>query len=263
MWSIKSFRRNRILKRASIDDGLWRKVLRRFAFLRGLTGEELESLRRWVILFLHEKKIYAAGGLHLDETMRLSIGVQACILILNLDLDFFRGWVEVILYPDEFIPKIEYTDDAGVVHTIREPASGESWERGPVVLSWADVVWTGDGDGYNVVIHEFAHKLDMLTGETDGCPPLHRGMSRKAWITAFSQAYEDFCGRVDGREDTLIDPYAVESPGEFFAVMSESFFELPRVVKEEYPDVYRRLGEFYRQDPAGRTRKGLHRRRRR
>jgi Mlc titration factor MtfA (ptsG expression regulator) len=252
MWSFRSFRRRRILRKASMDEELWRRVVRRFAFLRGLSREEIDRLRSWVILFLHEKKISAAGGLDLDERMRLSIALQACILILNLDLDYYRGWVDVVVYPDEFIPTIEYTDEAGVVHTVREPTSGESWESGPVILSWADVDWSWEEDGYNVVIHEFAHKLDMLGGEADGCPPLHRGMDAGTWARVFTRAYEDFCDRVDHGEDTLIDPYAADSPTEFFAVMSETFFLLPDAVKNEYPAVYDQLSAFYRQDPAAR-----------
>ena len=253
MWSFKSYRRNRILEKEHIDDALWEEVVRRFAFLGALDDGERERLRRWAVLFLHEKKLFAAGGLKLDDRMRLSIAAQACLLILDLDLDYYRGWTEVIVYPDEFIPEIEYTDEAGVVHAIREPASGESWQGGPVVLSWADVAWPGDGGGYNVVIHEFAHKLDMLTGDADGCPPLHRGMSTKAWRDDFTTAYHDFCERVDGGEDTLIDPYACESHSEFFAVMSEAFFELPAAVRDEYPAVYDHLSALYSQDPAARA----------
>ena len=253
IWSLKNFRRNRILKKASLDEPLWQKITRHFSFTRAMAPEELERLRRWVILFLHDKKLQAAGGLKLNDRMRLSIAAQACVLILNLDLDYYRGWLEVIVYPDEFIPKYEYTDEAGVVHEMREPSSGESWPRGPVILSWADVVWTGDAEGYNVVIHEFAHKLDMLEGVSDGCPPLHRGMSRRIWAETFTEAYEDFCDRVDSGEDTIIDPYAAENHAEFFAVMSESFFELPVTVREEYPAVYDQLRQFYRQDPVARS----------
>ena len=259
IWFLKKRRRERIIRSASLDAEVWRKVIGRFGFLKMLDAEEQERLRRWVILFLHDKKLLAAGGLRLNDRMRLSIAAQACILILNLDPDFFRGWVEVIVYRDEFIPGGEYTDEAGVVHTKREPASGESWLGGPVILSWADVVWRED-DCYNVVIHEFAHKLDMLVGDADGCPPLHGGMSRRDWIRDFSEAYEDFCDRVDGGEDTLIDPYAADHPSEFFAVMTEAFFELPLTVRDEYPAVYGHLRDFYRQDPAVRLRKDSRRR---
>jgi Mlc titration factor MtfA (ptsG expression regulator) len=121
-----------------------------------------------------------------------------------------------------------------------------------VILSWADVENAGDADGVNVVIHEFAHKLDMLNGDANGFPPLHSGMSREAWGRAFTEAFKDLCRRVEAGEDTDIDPYAAEAPGEFFAVVSEAFFEMPDIVRETYPAVYAQLAEFYRQDPASR-----------
>jgi MtfA peptidase len=184
--------------------------------------------------------------------MRLWVAVQACILILNLGLEYYRGWSGIILYPQQFVPRHQQVDEIGIVHEGDEPYAGEAWLGGPVVLSWADIQGTEYPDGVNVVIHEFAHKLDMLNGDANGFPPLHPGMSRAAWSQAFSAAYEDFCARVDADEDTDIDPYASESPGEFFAVLSEAFFEIPDVVQEEYPQVYGQLSSFYRQDPAQR-----------
>jgi Mlc titration factor MtfA (ptsG expression regulator) len=194
--------------------------------------------------------VRGAAGLQLDMAMQLMIATQACILILNLDIDYYRGWVEVIVYPDEFVPTIEYADETGVVHVDREPRAGEAWLHGPVILSWADVAPAADG--VNVVIHEFAHKLDMLNGDANGFPPLHTGMSRQAWSAAFAAAYDDFCRRVDANEEPVIDPYAAESPAEFFAVMSEAFFETPHAVWAEYPGIYAQLKLFYRQDPAAR-----------
>jgi Mlc titration factor MtfA (ptsG expression regulator) len=248
--ALKRWRRARIIARASLDPALWQQTLERLPFLRGLSDAERERLRQSVILFLHHKSIHGAGGLKLDAGMQLLIAAQACILILNLDVDYYRGWVEVIVYPDEFVPKIEFTDEAGVVHTEREPHVGEAWLQGPVILSWADVA--PRVDGVNVVIHEFAHKLDMLNGDANGFPPLHRGMAREAWSQVFGSAYADFCRRVDADENVAIDPYAAESPGEFFAVMSEAFFEIPRAVSGLYPQVYDQLRLFYRQDPAAR-----------
>ena len=130
--------------------------------------------------------------------------------------------------------------------------TGESWLEGPVILSWEDAGSGGDGSGYNVVIHEFAHKLDMLNGDANGYPPLHAGMNRGRWAQAFGAAYEDFRERVERREASAIDPYAAENPAEFFAVLSEAFFETPRAVLGEYAEVYRQLVAFYRQDPAAR-----------
>jgi Mlc titration factor MtfA (ptsG expression regulator) len=129
---------------------------------------------------------------------------------------------------------------------------GESWQRGPVILSASDATRSGECDGVNVVIHELVHKLDMLNGEPNGFPPLHPGMSVADWSRAFGEAYQDFCDRVDNGEDTAIDPYGAESPGEFFAVLSEAFFEIPHTVRGVYPDIYRQLAAFYRQDPARR-----------
>ena len=250
--ALRDWRRNRILKRSRLDDRLWRDAISRIPFLRVLSTAELARLRELTVLFLHEKRFSTADGLQLSEAMRLFVAAQACVLVLELGLDYYRGWGEIILYPEQFVPRHQHVDESGVVHQGDEPYAGEAWLHGPVILSWADVEGSGWPDGVNVVIHEFAHKLDMLNGGANGYPPLHRGMSREAWSQAFVSAYRDFCARVDGGEDTVIDPYASESPGEFFAVLSEAFFETPAVVREEYPTVYEQLRQFYRQDPIAR-----------
>jgi MtfA peptidase len=252
--TFRNWRRERILKRSSLDDALWHSVLERYPFTRALSAEEGARLRDWVVLFLHEKSVVGARGLAVRDEMRLCIAAQACMLILNLDLDYYRGWVEVIVYPGEFVAEYEHMDEHGIVHQVAEPMAGESWLAGPVILSWEDVQeMRGGRTGYNVVLHEFAHKLDMLNGEANGFPPLHSGMDRAGWSAAFNAAYENFCGRVDRNEPTGIDPYAAEHPAEFFAVLSETFFESPGAVRAEYGEVYRQLAAFYRQDPAARV----------
>ncbi len=248
----KSWRRARILQQATLDPALWRATLDRYPFTRVLADDEIERLRELTILFLHQKGIHGAAGMAMRDDVRVAIAAQACILILNLGLEFYRGWVEVIVYPDEFVAEYDYVDEAGVAHRVAEPMTGESWERGPVILSWADAQEAGRGKAYNVVIHEFAHKLDMLNGEPNGCPPLHADMSRAHWSGAFGKAYEDFCRKVDSRVELELDEYAAESPAEFFAVMSEVFFESPFAARECYPEVYAQLAQFYRQDPAAR-----------
>ena len=247
----RQWRRGRILRRSSLDVALWRSVVERYPFTRALSVEEQVRLRDWVVLFLHEKSIVGAGGQAVSDAMRVGIAAQACMLILNLDLNCYRDWVEVIVYPDEFVAEYEYVDEHGIEHHVQEPMSGESWLTGPVILSWADVELRGEA-GYNVVIHEFAHKLDMLNGDANGFPPLHPGMDRAEWSRVFGAAYGDFQGRVEREDATEIDPYAAESPAEFFAVLSEAFFETPGTVRAEYADVYRQLSAFYRQDPAAR-----------
>lgn len=246
------WRRRRILQRHALDDALWQDAISESRLLQGLTPQELERLRQWVTLFLHAKHLSAAGGLVLSERMRLSIALQACLPILHLDLDYYDGWEEIIVYPDEFVPEFEYMDEDGVVHHVQEPMSGEAWLGGPVILSWQDADGAHDVPGYNVVIHEFAHKLDMLNGDANGFPPLHADMNRQAWSTVFSAAFADFQRRVDAGEETAIDPYAAENPGEFFAVISEAFFETPLALLQQYPEAYAQLRLFYRQDPAQR-----------
>src|SRR4051794_35336279 len=230
----------------------WRATVQRFPFIECLSQEELARLHELTVLFLHEKSIQGASRMVVDDAMRIAIAAQACMPILNLGLDYYRGWVEVIVYPDEFVAEYEYVDEAGVAHQVAEPMTGESWERGPVLLSWADAEEAGRGTGYNVVIHEFAHKLDMLNGEPNGFPPLHADMSRVRWAEAFTAAYARFCEQVDSGRELELDDYAAENPAEFFAVVSEAFFESPYSVRDHFPDVYAQLAQFYRQDPASR-----------
>ena len=244
----KNWRRRRILARHPLDTTLWQGVLVELRLLQGLTPQERQRLRDWVTLFLQRKQINAAGGLELTDGMRLTIAAQACLLILNLDPDMFDGWEEIIVYPEEFVPEFDELDEIGVMHHRRDIRSGEAWLGGPVVLAWADIARAVPG--YNVVLHEFAHKLDMLNGDANGYPPLHANMNRQAWSAIFSSAFTDFQRRVAHGEATAIDPYAAEAPGEFFAVLSETFFELPQVLQQEYPEAYAQLALYYRQDPA-------------
>lgn len=250
MGFLRRFRRRRVLARRALQPALWRDAVGNLQVLAGLTAAELARLEDWVVLFLAEKQLSAAGGLTLTDSMRLQIAAQACLPILNLDLDDYGDWVEIIVYPDEFAPVHEYMDDAGVVHTSRHPLAGEAWPGGPVILAWADVATSGHGLGTNVVIHEFAHKLDMRNGPADGYPPLHADMSRDRWTSTFRAAYEDFCRRVEAGMPQLFDPYGAEHPAEFFAVMSEAFFEVPGRLQAVYGDVYEQLRALYRQDPV-------------
>jgi Mlc titration factor MtfA (ptsG expression regulator) len=264
MFGFRQWRRQRILRRGGVDDAVWQRAVNRFSFAMRLTEQERKQLRNLVVLFLHEKQISAAGGLVLDQEMKVGIAIQACILVLNLGIDYYDGWVEIIVYPDEFVPRREIRNEHGLVETDETSYAGQAWLQGPVILSWADVENAGDTDGVNVVIHEFAHKLDMRQGDANGFPPLHAGMSKAAWKQAFSEAYGDFCERVDAADELsdqdacealemlAIDPYAAESPGEFFAVVSEAFFETPELLEPEYPAVYEQLRAFYRQDPGAR-----------
>jgi Mlc titration factor MtfA (ptsG expression regulator) len=233
-----------------IPDDLWAVIVTSVPFLEVLSREEQRQLRDLAETFLGTKEFSTAGGLQLTDEICVSIAAQGCLPILNLGLNAYRDWIGIIVYPDEFVVRRNVEDENGVVHEYDDVLAGEAWAGGPLIVSWHDVKMAGDG--YNVVIHEFAHKLDMLNGDADGMPKLHSGISESEWQQVFSAAYEDFCRRVDSGEDTIIDPYASEEPGEFFAVLSESFFELPDVVAEEYPALYDLLKRYYRQDPLAR-----------
>jgi MtfA peptidase len=222
--------------------------------LRGLNEAQAARLMDLALRFLHEKRIEAAQGVQLTNRMQLTIALQACLPILELGLDWYNGWYAVIVYPDAFIPERLVTGEDGIVWTEREAKRGEAWEQGPVILSWADVEAGLELDGNNVVLHEMAHKLDMRDGAANGCPPLQGRMSAYAWKTALTNAYGDLCRRVDADEDTPVDPYGSESPAEFFAVVSEAFFEIPAQLHREYPEVYEQFARFYRQTPLERLR---------
>lgn len=253
---IRNWRRRRWLERARIPEAEWRATVAGLLLLEGLTSTEIERLRDLATLFLREKALEPAGGLELTPEMGPFIAAQACLPILNLGLDYYQDWSAVILYPEGFLTHHEYTDAIGLVHSIHRPLIGEAWERGPVILSWADILASRNEPSLNVVIHEMAHKLDMLTGEANGLPPLHRDMTLSTWSRVFTAAYKDLCRKVDRGRPTALDPYAADSPGEFFAVISEAFFETPEIVTEHYPEVYQQLRAFYRQDPLLRQTSG-------
>lgn len=218
----------------------------------GLAADESARLQELARRLIADKTFTGVAGHAVDAAMATRIAAFAALPVLNLGYAWYKGWNEIIVYPAEFVPEREITDAYGVVHRVRQPLSGEAWEGGPLVLSWDDVLYSGGGQGYNVVIHEFAHKLDMKNGAVDGLPPLPAELPVAAWATAFEAAYDDFCRRVDVGEETVIDPYASDSPAEFFAVLTEYFFEMPDVLYDDYPAVYEQLRRFYKQDPLKR-----------
>jgi MtfA peptidase len=254
--------------RSAIAPDLWRRATAPWLFMRGLGAPDRERLRGLAEGFLARKQFAGTHDLEITDLMQVHVAAQACILVLELGLEWYEGWSDIIVYPGQFAPEREVVDEAGVVHLTQDAMAGEAWLGGPVILSYEDVAMAGDEEarvaGYNVVIHEFAHKLDMRQGDATGFPPLHEGMSVRAWRAAFSAAYTDFCGKVDAADrkaerdggaalDRLpVDPYASESPAEFFAVTSEAFFETPEKLAPAYPSVYEQLRLFYRQDPLAR-----------
>ncbi len=241
---LTEWRRRRVLRKHAIDEALWKRVTGGLRFL-----PRSDKLKRLTLLFLAEKQFAGAHGIEVTDDMRVAIAAQACLPILELGLDWYAGWHGIVVYPGDFRVRRREIDEDGVVHEWDDDLAGEAMPGGPVVISWDAAAH----DPYmNVVIHEFAHKLDMVNGAADGRPPLHPGMDPRAWSAAFKEAYEGFCDALDRGRDTWLDPYAAEHPSEFFAVVSEAFFEDAAQTRRRYPEVYEQLRLFYRQDPAAR-----------
>jgi Mlc titration factor MtfA (ptsG expression regulator) len=238
-------------ERREIPDALWQECVAGLPFITRLSSNDLATLHGLCEAFLATKEFTAVGGLELDDHICLTIAIQACLPVLRLGLDWYDDWVGIIVYPDEFVIPRSIQDEDGIIHEYDELASGEAWGGGPVLVSWRDVQMAGDG--YNVVIHEFVHKLDMRNGDADGQPPLPTRAAQSAWEETLLAAYDDFCAEVDAAEErgeeTEIDPYASENPAEFFAVLAEAFFETPALVARRFPSLYAQFATFFRLDP--------------
>ena len=242
----------RAIQRRAIPDTLWQLTLARFPFLALRNAADLQELRRLSSLFLDSKEFSGAHGLEVSDDMAVAIAAQACLPVLRLGLRPYDGFVGIVVHPDEVQVKREYVDDDGIVHEYDDVLAGEAMEGGPVMLSWRDVSEAGQSAqwGYNVVVHEFAHVLDMGDGLADGIPPLASAAERQRWQAVLMTDYEAFCERVGAGEETTFDPYGAESPEEYFAVASEAFFVAPREMRAEHPALYQLLAGYYRQNPA-------------
>lgn len=256
---------------ARIAPTLWRDVLQTYPFLACLTADEAELLQSRAAWLLASKTMNGAGGQTLSDFMRLSIVAQAALPILNLSPTLYEGWEEIIVYPAGFtIPRV-HEDEAGVVHEFEESAAGEAWEGGPVILSWADTL--PNETAFNVIIHEFAHKLDLSSGSADGMPDLgqHPTINARQWRSTLNNSLDRFTDALDAVEAAIpphidpesedaapwydqlpLDPYAATDEAEFFAVSSEHFFVDPAPLAYALPEWYELLSAYYRQDPRAR-----------
>lgn len=258
-------RRRRILERRPLSDEVWNWALSEHPIFHRLDPQERSRLRDLATIFLWEKRFVPVGGLELDEGLRVSVAAQAVLPLLGLDegINWYNDFSTILVTEREYEVKRKDVDEAGVVHEYNDEFAGEAFELGPVALSKADIEASGWGDGYNVVIHEMAHKLDARNGAYDGSPPLRPGQSAREWQEAFGQAYADLRSRLaqGGRRPTRrgklrrpgtprLDPYAAEGPDEFFAVACEYFFERPELLKSEYPAVFAQLALFFGRDPS-------------
>ncbi|GIX34815.1 MAG: hypothetical protein KatS3mg126_0594 [Lysobacteraceae bacterium] len=232
---------------APLDEALWRRALQR-AGLHRLPPARREALRERCQRFLASKTFHGAGGFAITPSRQMLLAVLCCRPVLALPADWLDGWHDVIVYPGRFrVRRRDHDENDGVVHEWEEELAGEAWAPGPLVLSWADVLadrrWPEPG--FDVVVHEIAHKLDALDGAMNGTPILPDRRRLAAWVDAFQSAFDDLNRRLDRGEEAPIDPYAAEAPEEFFAVASEYHFTAPEALRAAYPQVAAQLEAFY------------------
>ena len=232
-----------------IPEALWRATLQRYPFLSRHDPRRLHELASQ---FLAHKEFHGANGLVITDEIAVAIAAQAILPVLHLGLSWYDDFVGIVVHPDEVVAKRTSVEETGVVHEWEEVISGEAMERGPVTLSWSDVAAAGESaqDGYNVVVHEFIHKIDMRDGNPDGCPPLPTLAARKAWLEVMAREYEAFREKVIvadrfGGDKPWLDPYGAEAIDEFFAVAGEAYFVAPERFREEHAELARLFDGFF------------------
>jgi Mlc titration factor MtfA (ptsG expression regulator) len=244
-------RRRSRLRSRPLPDGV-EEILSRNIGLYSLLPDDLQAeLHGHINVFLNEKRFLGLGGQEITAEVMATVAGIACLLLLNRDSSYFPGFTSILIYPETY--ETTQVEHDGVVETSkRSRRAGESWHRGPIVLSWSDVLHgaANPGDGYNVVLHEFAHKLDEENSGTNGLPILQETAHYAEWAEVLGREYRAFEKRVARRKNRVIDDYGLTSPAEFFAVATESFFEKGAAMSKRLPDLYEQLQRFYAVDPA-------------
>lgn len=249
-------RERQLLDQFAIPDALWQLTLVRYPFIARRDEADRRELRRLCSLFLASKEFHGANGFEVTDEVAVAVAAQACLPVLRLGLSWYDGFVGIVMHEGEVVAQRETMDEDGVVHAYDETLAGEAMEGGPLMLAWSEITpeaidrVEGLDPVYNVVIHEFAHVLDMRAGGPDGAPPIADATQRLQWSATMEAEWQWFCDQVDAGIATLIDPYGAESPEEFFAVAVEAFFVAPRELLAEQPRLYRLFAGFFLQDPA-------------
>ena len=236
----------------AIPDDLWQAVAGRYPFLAARPPAQLQRLRELAAQFLATKEFHGANGLVITDAVALAIAAQAVLPVLHLGLAWYDDFVGIVVHPDEVLARRTVTDESGIVHQYDEVLAGEAMEGGPVMLSWQDVDSAGvtAAEGYNVVIHEFIHKIDMRDGAPDGCPPLPSREARRAWLAVMQAQYDAFREKVIiaqrfGGEPPWLDAYAAEGIDEFFAVACEAYFVNRPRFEADFPALVPLFDSFF------------------
>jgi hypothetical protein len=245
-------KRRAALRETPLSDEQRAVVRRNVPYVERLTEDDLGELAGHIRVFLAEKNFEGCGGLTLTDEMKLTIAAQACILLLHRETDYYPDVASILVYPSAYIVRNTRERLGDLVVVGDQTRVGESWVRGVVILSW-DAVERGASnasDGHNVVLHEFAHQLDAEDGQMDGVPELGTRALYSAWARALGTEYRELLDKVASHERSDIDTYGATNPAEFFAVVTEAFFERATQLKKKHPELYDVLHDFYRQDPA-------------
>ena len=232
--------------------GEWLQILdRNVAPYRVISPSDQQKLRDAIQVFIAERNWEGCNGLAVTDEMRVTIDGYACLLLLGLEHDYFSHVLSVLVYPTDYRAPAK-RNDIGVIMETEDDRHGEAWYRGPVILSWKEIQedLTQPWDGQNLILHEFAHQLDMLDREVNGTPPLHSHDQAQRWNKVMTAEFSRLIRDARHGRPTLIDPYGTTNEAEFFAVTTECFFDAPRELREEHPDLYALLREYYGQDPA-------------
>ena len=244
------YKRRQIM--ANAFPAAWRDILkRRLPYFRVLPADLQLQLKKHIQVFVAEKQFIGCDGLTVTDEMRVTIAAQACLLLLNRPDYYYPKLQQILLYPAAFIVSGSQADAAGVMNDQRRVLSGESWGLGKVILSWADTLdgAANPADGRNVVIHEFAHQLDQEKGIANGAPLLERSSDYQQWSGIMAEEFRRLQLQAQSGQSSLFDHYGATNPAEFFAVISEVFFEQPQQLANLHPQLYQQLSRFYRLNP--------------
>jgi len=253
MFGFKKWRRNRLIKKPFPDR--WQQILQQnVPYYRFLPAELQPKLEGFIQIFLHENTFEGCGGLEISDEIRVTIAAQACILLLGIDdlSAFYEGLRSVLVYPESYVARVKNTQNSFFVEEGFQQRHGEAWSRGLVVLAWNEVKKGGSDihDGQNLVFHEFAHQLDYDYGATSEIESTDQSSSFLSWGRVVGNEYNNLLDALKKNQRTLIDEYGATNLAEFFAVVTEHFFEQPTALRKKHPELYRQLQSFYRQDPA-------------
>ena len=255
--AIRGWREQRAVERHAIPEALWQLTLLRYPFLARRSEDDLAELRRLCSLFLSTKEFHGVAGFEVSDEVAVAVAAQACLPVLRLGLGWYDRFIGIVMHEGEMIVQRSHQDEDGIVHEYEEELVGEAMGGMPLTLAWEAIAISDDpaqfgaDEVYNVVIHEFAHVIDMRDGDSDGVPPLNSTEERERWIAIIDDEWEKFCSRVDAYLPSVIDPYGAEAVDEFFAVVVEAFFVSPSALRVESPAMYELLAGFFKQDPAG------------